>query len=69
MSMHVAGPNQKLSRHISILCDDEPLPRRHFGMSEEGDNAQLEDCPIVDAPVRMDYGFNVKYVQARPLSL
>lgn len=31
-------------------------------MSEEGDDAQLTDLPIVEVPVKMDYGYNVKYV-------
>ncbi|ROW04601.1 hypothetical protein VPNG_07436 [Cytospora leucostoma] len=34
--------------------------KRHFGMSEEGDDAQLTDLPIVEVPVKMDYGYNVK---------
>lgn len=31
-------------------------------MTDEEDEAQLDDCPIVFAPVVMDYGYNVKYV-------
>lgn len=34
----------------------------HLTHSEEDDEAQFEDFPILSPPVMMDYGFNVKYV-------
>lgn len=43
-----------------MLCDETPLPAQLS--SEEDDEAQLEDYPWVDAPIRLDYGYNVKYV-------
>lgn len=29
-------------------------------MSDEDDEAQLADFPILETPVKMDYGYNVK---------
>jgi hypothetical protein len=31
-------------------------------MADADDEVQLADFPIVDTPVKMDYGYNVKYV-------
>lgn len=38
------------------------MPKMHLTHSEEEDEAQLEDFPMLLAPVMMDYGYNVKYV-------
>lgn len=38
------------------------MPKMHLTHSEEEDEAQLEDFPILLTPVMMDYGYNVKYV-------
>lgn len=43
-----------------ILDDDTPLPRRRLTMADADDEVQLADFPIVDTPVKMDYGYNVK---------
>lgn len=32
-------------------------------MSQEEDETQLDDFPILLPPVMMDYGYNVKYVE------
>ena len=42
----------------SVICDNTPLPAQL--PDEEQDEAQLEDYPWVDAPFKMDYGYNVK---------
>ncbi|KAL1871371.1 hypothetical protein Daus18300_004737 [Diaporthe australafricana] len=43
-----------------LLVDQSPLPPRHPNMTDEEDEAQLDDYPMVFGPVVMDYGYNVK---------
>lgn len=51
---------EELEMLNDILDDDTPLPRRRLTMADADDEVQLADFPIVDTPVKMDYGYNVK---------
>lgn len=46
------------------MSDETEMPKMHITHSEEEDEAQFEDFPMLLSPVLMDYGFNVKYVPA-----
>ncbi len=41
-----------------INCDETPLPPQVADPDQ--DEALLEDSPWVDAPIKLDYGYNVK---------
>ncbi|KAI7773901.1 hypothetical protein LA080_009669 [Diaporthe eres] len=43
-----------------LIVDKTPLPPRRPEMTDEDDEALLDDFPIVYPPMRTDYGYNVK---------
>lgn len=58
------GTDQDQCCCCRLTFDEREVPRVHFTHSEEDDEEQLEDFPVLMAPVMMDYGFNVRYVLA-----
>lgn len=55
----------KLSENRGRITGDKtPLPPK--AATPEEDEALLEPYPWVESPVRMDNGYNVKYVSCRP---
>lgn len=48
-----------------LVYDEADMPKMHLHHSEEDDEAQLEEFPMLLPPVMMDYGYNVRYVPAR----
>ena len=53
-------------RGMLTLCritqDETPLPPKVDGDDEEKDEGLLENYPWIDGPIRVDTGYNVKYV-------
>lgn len=50
-----------------ITRDETPLPPK--AATEEEDEALLDDYPIVEPGLRMDYGYNVRYVISSLINL
>ena len=50
---------KQLLTNSSILDDESPLPSS--AATEEEDAFLLQDEPFVDGPVKIDYGFNIRY--------
>ena len=43
-----------------LVVDETPLPP--VAATAEEDEDLFVDCPWVDGPIKMDYGFNVRWV-------
>ncbi|KAF3769832.1 hypothetical protein M406DRAFT_325315 [Cryphonectria parasitica EP155] len=56
------GRREQIELYQDLTSDETPLPKKHHTSSQEEDEAQLEDFPVLIPPVIMDYGYNVKYV-------
>lgn len=45
---------------LSVIDDKTPMPPP--GATEEEEALNLQDDPYIERPIKVDYGFNVKYV-------
>ncbi|KAK1752841.1 galactoside O-acetyltransferase [Echria macrotheca] len=55
----VASRRQVVEAWKRLICDESPLPSA--AATPEEDEDLLADFPWVDGPIKMDYGFNVKF--------